>query len=64
MTTLFEILHRKAEPYKVTLTRGQKGTYGWEITVSAENFEIAHSALWCANEDLKSKFGGLYDLPE
>lgn len=24
-----------AEPFKVELTRGQKGTYGWAITVHA-----------------------------
>ena len=57
MTTLLEILHRKAEPYRVTLTKGQRGTYGWEITVSAENFEVAHIALQCADADLQHKFG-------
>ena len=58
MTTLFEILHRKAEPYKVTLTRGQKGTYGWDITVSAESYEVGNVIAELADRDLKQKFGG------
>ncbi len=58
MTTLLEILHRKAEPYKVTLTRGQKGTYGWEITVSACGVCEAVGMLAEANKRMQELFGG------
>lgn len=26
--------HESATPYSITITRGQKGSYGWEIKVS------------------------------
>jgi hypothetical protein len=26
-----------AQPVKITLVRGQRGNYGWEVTVQAEN---------------------------
>ncbi len=58
MTTLFEVLHRRAEPYKVTLTRGQKGTYGWEITVAAVDAESALNMLRIADMCLRSEYGG------
>ena len=58
MTTVFEVLHRKAEPYKVTLTRGQKGTYGWEITVNAATVEMSIALLANADRQMREQFGG------
>lgn len=58
MSTVIEVLMRKAEPYKLTLSRGQKGTYGWEITVSAATFPEAHRIAEHADSDLRQKFGG------
>ncbi len=58
MTTVFEVLHKRAEPYKVTLTRGQKETYGWEITVNATGPGEALGMLTEADTMLRQKFGG------
>ncbi len=58
MTTVLEVLHKRAEPYKVTLTRGQKGTYGWEITVSAASINECEALLRTADNMLKETFGG------
>lgn len=58
MTTLFEVLHRSAEPYKVKLVKGQKNTYGWEITVQAGSYETGNVVVELADRDLKQKFGG------
>jgi len=56
MTTIFEVLHRKAEPYKVMLTRGQKGTYGWEITVSASAADAAVEMLRFVDMKLRQEY--------
>lgn len=57
MTTIFEVLHRHAEPYKITLTRGQRGAYGWEISVSAVDAETALNMLRIADMRLRSEYG-------
>jgi len=31
------VLQRHTQPFKVQLTRGQRGTYGWKIDVQAED---------------------------
>ncbi len=58
MTTLFEVLHRNAEPYKIKLVKGQKDTYGWEITVSAGSITNCIEWLRIANTEMKANFGG------
>ncbi len=58
MTMLIEVLQLKAEPYKVTLTRGQKGTYGWEITVTDKTILDLEAKLWEIDCDLRKQFGG------
>lgn len=57
MTTIFEVLHKRAEPYKITLTRGQKGSYGWEITVVTASSEAALARLQLADAELRKVFG-------
>ena len=32
-------VHKDAEPYKVKLIKGQKDTYGWEVTVTGNQPE-------------------------
>lgn len=57
MTTLFEVLHRKAEPYKVTLIKGQKGGYGWEITCVAEHETTVLNMIEHTDMELRKVFG-------
>ena len=58
MTTLFEVIHRNAEPYKIKLIKGQKDTYGWEITANACTFGCAITLIQAADAMLREKFGG------
>jgi len=32
-----EVMFRSAEPVKVKLERGQRGTYGWEIAIKGDD---------------------------
>ena len=44
------------EPFKVELTRGQKGSYGWTITVHTVTGEQAVSWLETLDSQLQGKF--------
>lgn len=41
-----------AQPYKIELTRGQKGFYGWTVTVHAASVEEALGQLAQCDEAL------------
>lgn len=44
------------EPFKVELARGQRGSYGWTITVHTTTAELAVSQLVDLDNQLQSKF--------
>jgi predicted metal-dependent phosphotriesterase family hydrolase len=46
------------EPFKVELTRGQKGTYGWTITVHTKTGEQAVEQLRLLDAQLQEHFNG------
>jgi len=46
------------EPFKIELARGQKGSYGWTITVHAITAEEALSQVTSLDAKLKAQFNG------
>jgi hypothetical protein len=42
--------------YKIELTRGQKGTYGWTITVHAKSLDDAFTDLQYVDEELRTRY--------
>lgn len=44
------------QPYKVELTRGQKGAYGWTITVHSETPEVLLNRLKHIDNELCSAY--------
>ena len=51
-------------PYKVTLTRGAKGDYRWEIEVRGETAGSALVGVERLNRELGEKYGGLEPTEE
>lgn len=45
-------------PYKVELTRGQRGGYGWTITVRAINVAELFEVVQLADQNLRRVYGG------
>jgi len=50
------IKHETTQPYKIELTRGQKGTYAWTITVHAAFSQAAISELRFINAHLCDEY--------
>jgi len=50
-------LTRIAQPYHVTLSRGMKGVYAWEVSVYSETVDDAMVSLEFAEKELKAKYG-------
>ncbi len=46
-------------PYKVTLTRGAKGDYRWEIEVRDMDWTGVVEKVVAIDDNLKTQFGGL-----
>ena len=46
-------------PYKVTLTRGAKGDYRWEIEVRETDWTGVVEKAVAIDDNLKTQFGGL-----
>lgn len=46
------------EPFKVTLTRGMKGQYGWEIEVRADNTDTVLAEISKLNMELRKAYDG------
>ena len=44
-------------PMKIKLIKGQKDSYGWEISISGESFEEILPKLNTANAMLKIEYG-------
>lgn len=51
-------------PYKVTLTRGAKGDYRWEIEVRAELAGDVVPLVSTIDQGLREKYGGLEPTEE
>ena len=45
-----------ANPYKVEVTRGQRGNYGWTITVSGSSHDICLANVKVIDAGLKNLF--------
>ena len=48
--------YETAQPYKIELTRGQKGTYGWTITVHASSPQAVFAELNSINNHLCGEY--------
>jgi len=46
-------------PYKVTLTRGARGDYRWEIEVREADSNVLMAHLVHLDDGLREKYGGL-----
>ena len=51
-----EILHRNADPVKVKLIKGQKDSYGWEISIQGTNNLDIIKSLQEADAELRRKY--------
>ncbi len=53
-----EHIHRTAENLKIKLTKGQKASYGWEISCAGASLPDVLSQLRAADAALKAEWGG------
>ena len=53
-----EVVHRNAEPLKIKLAKGQKDSYGWEISCSGDLLPEILSQIRAADAALKAEYGG------
>ena len=59
MTEIKEIkITTIGEPAHITLTRGQKGGYGWEISIYAETAAKADEQIQRIDALYKERYGG------
>lgn len=47
-----------AQPFHVTLSRGMKGQYGWEISISSETGRDCLDSIEVLDKELQEKYGG------
>lgn len=52
-----EHIHRNAEPLKIKLVKGQKDSYGWEISCSGASLPEILTQLQAADAALKKQWG-------
>ena len=52
-----EVLHRNAEPLKIKLIKGQKESYGWEISCQGSDFADILDKIYLADNVLKNRYG-------
>jgi len=50
------VVQRVAQPFRITLTRGQRGSYGWTIEVHAENRNAALYEIDQINDYLEGRY--------
>ena len=55
-----EVLHRNADPIKVKLVKGQKDTYGWEISVQGKD----RATIIYEVEDIDGMLRNIYGTEE
>lgn len=55
---MVEHRHYQDSPYKVKLIRGQRGGYGWEISISGFDFQEILQSLERVDKSLKNMYGG------
>lgn len=53
-----EHIHHNAEPLKVKLIKGQRDSYGWEISCSGSELPDILTQIRAADAALKAEFGG------
>ncbi len=49
----------QAQPYHIEVTRGQRGNYGWTISVHSENLEKAFQEICILDARCRMKFAPL-----
>ena len=57
-STVTHVYGCSPEPLKIKLAKGQKDSYGWEISVSGNNFSDMLSQIRDADQKLKAEYGG------
>jgi len=57
MPEISEVLHRNAEPLKIKLIKGQKNSYGWEISCNGADFKDILTKIDEADAILKEHYG-------
>ena len=50
------IKHESTNPIKIEVTRGQKGSYGWTISVSGSDQDTILAQVKAADNQLKQDF--------
>jgi hypothetical protein len=55
--TSVEHIHRNAEPLKIKLVKGQKDSYGWEISCASASLPEILTQLQAADAALKATWG-------
>jgi len=50
------VIQRVAQPFRITLTRGQRGYYGWTIEVHAEDRDTALYEIDQINDYLQGRY--------
>jgi hypothetical protein len=53
-----KVINITQQPYKIRVTRGQKGGVGWQISVEAESQESALAAVEAIDRMLAYRFKG------
>ncbi len=56
LTIKVAIQYETSQPYKIELTRSQKGTYGWTVTVHGTRADSALSDLESLDNDLRTDY--------
>ena len=51
------VLKVEGDPFGVKLERGQRGTYGWEITVRSNDMVVMLSQLDLIDQTLREHYG-------
>lgn len=51
-----EVLHKTADPIKVKLIKGQKDTYGWEISVQGKDPIDIEQEIALIDSGLREKY--------
>jgi len=55
-----KIIHESGNPVKIEVTRGQRGSYGWTISVSGTDAEAVRAKV----EEIDGRLRGDFPQPE
>ena len=53
-----EHIHRNAEPLKIKLVKGQRDSYGWEISCAGATLPEILAQVRAADAALRAEYGG------